>query len=99
MAECCGTLRINLKWSASLPSVSQLTRKCGSLNISQPYRLPQTVTGIVLPFFLTIGARQIGHQAANIWMLDRLCLSEDQVMDKYSQKISLHEVSQLMLVQ
>jgi hypothetical protein len=33
-------------------SVSQLSRKCGSLNISQASGLPQTVTGIALLFFI-----------------------------------------------
>jgi hypothetical protein len=31
--------------------VRQLSRKCGSLNISKPYGPSQLVTGIALPYF------------------------------------------------
>jgi hypothetical protein len=48
-----------VKLITSSPSMSRLSKKCGSLDVSQPNGPPRPVAGIAFPFFLFCGKRVV----------------------------------------
>jgi hypothetical protein len=68
-----GGRRVRL--TTSPPSVSRLPRKCGSLNVSQPYGPQRPVTGIVLPIAV--------HEDIALFLIRSICYAEYIPLHKF----------------